>query len=1190
MSGRGWVRRARGGRLAAVRPMLAPISLLLCWLLGPVGTAPAQNSPPGLPQTTVPSSPALTQPPTPTENVDILPAEQLAARIELVQGTPDLPDAVKAKAIEHYQQAQAALTTTTTYQARIDEYNKKLKEASNPTSDEAEVTSLGEEPNPNELSLAQLDRWLQQKRAQLEQARSELSQVSTDSDQRSARRADIPRQLATMTERVAELDRQLTAPPEQGEHSMLTSARRTMLATQRQSLQKNMEALRKELAYYDNSADWLLKRRETFQRKVDKLDEQLQKWQEIVNAKREEDVAYQVEAAQRRRDNAPPALVPLAQRNLELAQQRKQIDDQLKQSRFDAEELDRQYESWSKEVDRIRKEIGTRTEVTEAIGFKLREQRSKLPDLRELERNRSARLRLINEVRSRRFELEADQAELLNIERAELNWSKANIPSQSDVPEVRRLFQAQRDLVNKLLADYDALFDVLVKTDGIENQLTELTRSYQEFVDEHVLWIRSADNVVSTKWSHLTAAVQWWGDSAQWRQLGQIARRSMWRAPWIPVMALAVAVVFYVAGRRWRRRLTVLGERARSRSCREYGLTLNAFGLTVAIAAFWPLILLLLGWWLLWIAPELDLAMALAAGLQAAAITLFPLEMLRQLMRPFGLCEAHFDLGNHAVTFSRQRLRNLTFLFVPLVGFYTAIRQLGNADWENTLARLVLLAIFLIVGVFMHRMLHPTRGAIRDFLAYNSTGWISRLRRVWYPSIHLTAAALIVLVLIGYQYTAEHLSQRIHWSILYLGALWLAIAMFRRWVLVSRRRLAMQQARDRLAAARAVDPGSSGTALPVTVDTGEVDLAQADLQTRRLIHGLSILTTVVALWLIWVDVLPALSRLDSWQFGTIAMESPTSAAGDVRNGGKGPAAVQPTVISVSLADVILALLVFGTVLIATANIPGLFELILLQNLPLDQALRFAITTVTRYLIFLVGVIWSLRTLGVTWTSVQWLVAAVSVGLGFGLQEIFANFISGLIILFERPLRAGDIVTVGDISGRVVNIRMRATTVEDWDGKELIVPNKDFITGKLLNWTLADTANRIVMKIGLRYGADVRTARRVIWETISVHPNVMSEPAPTVTFDLFGESNLQLTIRAFVPNLDCRLDTVNDLHTACYENLRAAGFEIPFPQRDIQIRWADPGVREQLLGGSHTSPSRMSSTTGNGPQPGRHSPE
>ena len=127
-------------------------------------------------------------------------------------------------------------------------------------------------------------------------------------------------------------------------------------------------------------------------------------------------------------------------------------------------------------------------------------------------------------------------------------------------------------------------------------------------------------------------------------------------------------------------------------------------------------------------------------------------------------------------------------------------------------------------------------------------------------------------------------------------------------------------------------------------------------------------------------------------------------------------------------------------------------------------------------------------LGVTWSSVQWLVAAVSVGLGFGLQEIFANFVSGLLLLVERPVRVGDTITVGGVTGTVTRIRIRATTIQDWDLKELVVPNKDLVTGHLLNWTLSDAANRVTVFVGVAYGSrDAEQVTRVLREIVAARP-------------------------------------------------------------------------------------------------------
>ena len=187
----------------------------------------------------------------------------------------------------------------------------------------------------------------------------------------------------------------------------------------------------------------------------------------------------------------------------------------------------------------------------------------------------------------------------------------------------------------------------------------------------------------------------------------------------------------------------------------------------------------------------------------------------------------------------------------------------------------------------------------------------------------------------------------------------------------------------------------------------------------------------------------------------------------------------------------------------------------------------------------------------------WLVAALTVGLGFGLQEIFANMVSGIILLFERPIRVGDTVTVENISGKVTRIQMRATTITDWNQKELIVPNKSFITNQLVNWTLTDQVTRVVIPIGISYDADVEAAQKIIAETAFSSPLVLKVPEPSVLFLEFGESSLNFSIRVYVSELGHRLLVTNDIHLRLVVALRKAGIEIPYPQRDLHLRSGFP---------------------------------
>ncbi len=192
--------------------------------------------------------------------------------------------------------------------------------------------------------------------------------------------------------------------------------------------------------------------------------------------------------------------------------------------------------------------------------------------------------------------------------------------------------------------------------------------------------------------------------------------------------------------------------------------------------------------------------------------------------------------------------------------------------------------------------------------------------------------------------------------------------------------------------------------------------------------------------------------------------------------------------------------------------------------------------------------------------------------------MFANFVAGLIILFERPVRVGDIVTVDDVTGVVSRVRIRATTITNWDRKEFVVPNKEFITGKVLNWTLSDQVNRVVINVGVAYGSETEQARNLLLNIAQDHPLLMKDPPPQATFEGFGDSSLNLVLRAYLPGFENRLNVIHELHTAIHEQFTAAGLEIPFPQRDLHVRSIDPRCRLSLTPLT-TAPSVAPAPTG-----------
>jgi potassium efflux system protein len=170
-----------------------------------------------------------------------------------------------------------------------------------------------------------------------------------------------------------------------------------------------------------------------------------------------------------------------------------------------------------------------------------------------------------------------------------------------------------------------------------------------------------------------------------------------------------------------------------------------------------------------------------------------------------------------------------------------------------------------------------------------------------------------------------------------------------------------------------------------------------------------------------------------------------------------------------------------------------------------------------------------------------------------LQEIFANFISGLMVLFERPVRVGDMVSIGNVEGTVTRIRTRATTIVDADHREVIVPNKSFITERLTNWTLSDSITRIVTRVAVSYRSDPRLAQRLLIQTATAHPLVLSDPAPVCFLSVFGDNAQLFDLNVFVAEVNQRPNVKNDLQLSIADVFRENDIEIAFPQMDLWVR-------------------------------------
>jgi len=259
-----------------------------------------------------------------------------------------------------------------------------------------------------------------------------------------------------------------------------------------------------------------------------------------------------------------------------------------------------------------------------------------------------------------------------------------------------------------------------------------------------------------------------------------------------------------------------------------------------------------------------------------------------------------------------------------------------------------------------------------------------------------------------------------------------------------------------------------------------------------------------------------------------------------------------------------ALLSFSTLVIVGNWIKSRMRKRWLNLLPISSSGRDTLLTLTGYLVYTVAILIALGMMGMDYTKLALIAGALSVGIGFGLQNIVSNFISGLILLFERPIRIGDWVVVGGIEGYVRKINIRATVIETFDMAEIIVPNSEFISGQVTNWTLASMVGRVVVPVGVAYGSNTEQVQDILLDIARNHPEVVNDasaPEPSVVFREFGDSSLNFQLRCFLVNVDRRLRILSDLNFAIDKAFREAGIEIPFPQRDLHVKdWPEkPGT-------------------------------
>jgi len=1028
------------------------------------------------------------------------------------------------------------------------------------------------------LPSSELKTRLDAARAELERFRQERDQVEKIPTQRSVRREAIPVERESILQRQSELtvgttpDTTPDATPDDVDRipRLQADRRRAELA----ALSARLERLTRELANYDARKDLLRQKRQLFERRVidstaivGMLERALA---EAESAEAKDLVRRATNELEAARAHGDPILIQIAEENLAIANRIATRANEINDQSATRQSMSQINDQWQRKFQNMNEKVA-RVGFTDAIGISLRRMRSELPSIRLHERQLDERGRRMNAYEFERAEYEDRQLMLVQIDnevRDRVGSSTQpfdGVPDEQRRGDIAQALRLQRDVyLTDVLSTYDRLLDVLVPTQEAEQSLVNTVILVRDFIDERVLWIQSTQRLSMSTLRDAANASRWMVSSFVAPDTQRLLIEDLWKhkIEYGLIAALSIGLLF--ARRRVRRQIKSLSVEARHKIRAEFGHTIRAVLLTLVLALSLSAPIWLLGVMLsnvgssqATIAEGGTFVSAVGSGLRYAGILLFVALFIRELSRVDGVGDAHFRWRSSSMALIRRHLRWYVPVAAIAIGVIVLLEQQSATIYRDSLGRLVFIGHALAVTFLLFRVMRPDRGLPKHFLDRHRGGWLDRLRLVWFALILAVPTGLAIAAALGWYYTATELQLQIFRTILFAVVLIVAHGLATRWLFLTQRNMALAQARkkrEEMLKARAA--GETEETTTPLIKEESISVAEISAQSRSLMQNAVLFVAVAGLLFVWGNVLPAFGVLDE-----VKLWSQTVTMSESIENADGTTTVESVmrIVPITLANIGMSLLILIVTTVVSRNVGGLLNLTILQRLPITPSGRYAVTSVSQYAVVIIGLVAAFNAIGIGWSTVQWLAAAITVGLGFGLQEIFANFVSGLIILFERPVRIGDTVSVGEVSGTVTRIRMRATTVTNWDRKELIVPNKEFVTNQVINWSLSDTVIRLSVTVGIAYGSDTEKATELLLQAAHECPHTIEDPASSVTFEAFGDSSLQFTLRTFLPTVDCILLARHDVHSRIDRLFRDAHIEIAFPQQDLHLRTVDGGI-------------------------------
>jgi potassium efflux system protein len=1078
--------------------------------------------------------------------------EEIKNRMTAVERSTSLSDSLKTFIRDQYNQALADIELTAGYRETIERLKKELEEAPKRirrinaelerkrSSDSGPNQNLPEISNPDEL-----DRLFGTILASRREAEAELERLNKQLEEEYGKPPRVREKIISIRTLMDDLKAESQTQLEDVGTPLAREAIEVAAAAKDAALKAEIERLDQELLGNRARIQLLRAQKEDAVFSLGQIDDQLRTVREALEQARMEvfeRVRLENEAILEQ-DTVVPVLSYVAGKNLELIEQYK---SQL--FLYDSIQVQEDYfKPMIENLSRVVQNTQLRLDLKQAnvpLGNIIREERQEFPKpefFANLRRRVNEALSLIG---LRLINAEALRNELLDREaflQARMSEAKMDSIGPEEKQRFLELAEQYETLLDQNITNDVSLERNLRELDKVFQELQKKTEEYDQFLEERLLWVRSAAPVHWSDFKKIPSVIQYYSDPQNWALVLQAGWRGIQNFPWKLTYIFLALVLLFSRGI-IHKGLVASGKHVGKINNDHVFYSLEAIFLTLLLVLPFPLVFGFVSDILYSGSYGNTFVLGFALAMYRLGLSGFFFLVILGLFMKDGVADKHFRWEKRRRTETFQVIRRFTLIALPFL-FLTAFSMNARpADYGGVVGLFFFTGYALSILYLAYAFFHPNKGLMRYFYANRKDSFWWRRRWLWFLVATLAPVLLTLLAWYGFIHTTADLYYSLKYTVWLLAGIWLLSSLASRSMLILRRKLMYEAVKKKQESERQAALESRNdiepTTVPIESDTSEIDKVTAmDNDTRQLFNAAMVLLAVVGLAWIWEDVFPALRVLDG-----ISIWSQTSLVEGVE-----------TVYSISLVDLLKALVFGFLAFILAKNLPSLINILLVKQGGSGSGTRYAVATLLQYAIIAIGTLIVFSSLGVTGEQLGWAAAALGVGIGFGLQEIVANFISGIIVLFEQPVRVGDVVTIGNATGVVSRIHIRATTIRDWENKELLVPNRELITGQVLNWTLSDTITRVEIVVGIAFGSDVQKALDILIQTAQENPRILDQPAPFVHFEQFGENSLKLTLRAFVPAMGERLSAVTEMNKVIDRRFLEEGIVIAYPQMDIHLK-------------------------------------